>query len=124
MRGSSDSKIARIAGGLLVLAGIALLWFNDPAHTDWMPPCPLYALTGLYCAGCGTGRGLYALIHGDIFACIRMNPLLIPLAAVAGLLLRKPNLAARPAVPLAIAAAIILYSILRNLPQLSFLAPH
>ena len=124
MRGSSDKKIAWIAGGALFLAGIALLWFNNPDHTAWMPPCPLYALTGLYCAGCGTGRGLYALIHGDILACVRMNPLLIPLAAVAVLLFRKPNLAAKPAVPLAIAAVIILYSILRNLPLLSFLAPH
>jgi len=26
-------------------------------------PCPVYSLTGLYCAGCGSGRALAALLH-------------------------------------------------------------
>ncbi|MBL1106134.1 DUF2752 domain-containing protein [Streptomyces sp. 5-8] len=43
---------------------------NEPGH---YPVCPLYALTGLYCPGCGGLRGAHALVHGDLPAALRDN---------------------------------------------------
>ena len=42
-----------------------------------LPPCPLRALTGLYCPGCGSTRTLHALLHGDLATAMAMNPLLV-----------------------------------------------
>lgn len=35
--------------------------------------CVFYQLTGLYCPGCGAGRALSSLIHGDILAALHYN---------------------------------------------------
>ena len=39
--------------------------------------CVFYQLTGLYCPGCGAGRALSSLIHGDILG---FYPLLLSAA--------------------------------------------
>lgn len=56
---------------LLVVAGI------DPSTTSWLPICPVWATTGLYCAGCGATRAIHALLHGDARAALAFNPLLV-----------------------------------------------
>lgn len=38
-----------------------------------VPPCGFRSLTGLYCAGCGTGRAMAALVQGDLLAALRAN---------------------------------------------------
>lgn len=45
-----------------------------------LPACPLKALTGIDCPGCGTGRAITALTHGDIVAMLDHN-LLLPVVA-------------------------------------------
>lgn len=50
-----------------------------------MPRCPVAALTGLDCPGCGTGRGLHALANGDVTGAFDFNALVpVVLAVVAG----------------------------------------
>lgn len=88
-----------------------------------LPECPLYRLTGLYCAGCGGTRAIRALLHGDVAACFRQNPLLPLLAAAAVLFCFRPRLLRNPAVPIGLAAAVVLFAVLRNLPACAFLAP-
>ena len=41
------------------------------------PSCPLYAVSGLYCPGCGTLRCLHALTHGDLGAALGFNVLTV-----------------------------------------------
>ncbi|OUO81224.1 hypothetical protein B5F53_01230 [Blautia sp. An249] len=47
-------------------------------------PCFFHSLTGFYCPGCGTGRALSALIHGDVFRAFRNNVLLLPAIPIVG----------------------------------------
>ncbi len=97
--------------------------------------CVFYELTGFYCPGCGSGRALQALMHGDLSGAFRHNVLLLPLGVTAALLflheyvrLIFPGLRLKPVfVPQWLATGccmlIFLFWILRNIPLFSFLAP-
>ena len=60
------------AGAFFVLRRIDPTVAGNP-----LPPCPLRALTGLYCPGCGSTRCLHALVHLDLPGAMAMNPLLV-----------------------------------------------
>jgi hypothetical protein len=61
-----------LAGLLLVLSR------HDPAASGLFPPCPFRAATaGLRCPGCGTLRGLHALLHGEVRRAFTLNPLMV-----------------------------------------------
>lgn len=120
-----------------VLAGGAALFFCDPAHAKFFPPCVFHSVTGLYCPGCGSTRAAHALLHGHVREAIGFNLLLvvvIPLLAwhFGGMLWskltrrdwRSPLRA--PRVSWSIAVLVIGYFVLRNIPVAPFtaLAPH
>jgi hypothetical protein len=113
---------------LLTLVGLAvvLYLFNPTAHAFY-PRCLLYQATGIQCPGCGGLRATHALLHGDIAAAFRFNPLLFVLAPlllylaareVAHYIFKQewPTPFRKPWTAWALFAVIILYSILRNLP--------
>ncbi|GAA3852787.1 DUF2752 domain-containing protein [Saccharothrix violaceirubra] len=69
-----------VAGLAAVAAGV--LVFVDPTGPgSWLPPCPLFALTGIQCPACGSTRMVHALIHGDVVAAWHFNAVML----VAGL---------------------------------------
>lgn len=72
----------------LAAAGAALVLSRlDPfARNSLLPPCPVHALTGLYCPGCGSTRCLHALLHGDLPLALAMNPLLVISLPLLGLM--------------------------------------
>lgn len=72
----------------LAAAGAALVLSRlDPfARNSGLPPCPVHALTGLYCPGCGSTRCLHALLHGDLPLALAMNPLLVISLPLLGLM--------------------------------------
>ncbi len=107
-------------------AGAVLLYFSPPGRSWYLPRCPLYALTGFYCSGCGTTRSLYALLHGRFAEAATQNMLLYPALFLAVLLLFKPHLALNRALCISVPAVILAYGILRNLPWYPFtlLAPY
>ena len=125
-------------GGLAVVATVyvALVDPNQPGH---YLSCPIYLLTGQYCAGCGALRATHDLAHGDLAGAWSMNPLLVaaaPLLVVAWLrwLLRSAlGSQCGPAdrtgprtvwLPWFVLAATVSFSVLRNLPALApWLAP-
>ena len=123
----------RIVLGLALPAAIALVLVY--LRGDLGLQCPFYALTGLYCPGCGSGRAVYALLHGHPAASFRCQPLLYILGVPAGLVflheylrLVFPRLKLRPVyVPqwaaMGAAALIFAFWIARNIPAFSFLAP-
>lgn len=96
---------------------------NQPGSV--LPPCPVYALTGLFCPGCGATRCLHALAHFDLATAMAMNPLLVlSLPALALLTAYGAGLLPAVLLPLArqlcrpIAWAVLLgaYAVARNLP--------
>lgn len=115
-------------------AGLVLVAVVDPNEPGHYPPCPLLALTGLYCPGCGTLRALHALAHGDLGAALGLNPLAVALIpGVAALWARwavrswqgRPFVikAPPPAIMWAFLGLLISYGVVRNLPFGHFLAP-
>lgn len=113
--------VAALAG---VAALIALYGSLDPAGHHF-PRCPFLTLTGWQCPGCGSQRAAHALLHGDIASAWHLNAMLVlclPILSLLGIasLLRTthPRLYARVnsrPVCLGLAAAFILWAILRNI---------
>jgi Protein of unknown function (DUF2752) len=123
-------------GTVAAFAGLVLLWGFEPGASAIFPPCPLHALTGWYCPGCGSLRALHQLLHGNLRAAFAFNPfavLTLPfltygIASFAALQIRGRALPRRfiPAPWIwALAAAILLFGIARNIPAYPFrlLAP-
>lgn len=113
-----------VAGGAAVAAlGLVLV---DPHEPGSWGACPLYALTGAYCAGCGGLRATHDLLVGDLAGAWSMNPLWVLLVPVlAALWLRWVVRAARTGRPAAApsgrvavvgALVVVLYSVARNVP--------
>jgi len=60
----------------IIIIGTCIYTFK-PGIGGIYPPCPFYILTGLYCPGCGSLRGIYSLLHGDIAKAFDYNPLMV-----------------------------------------------
>jgi len=127
-----------VVGGLVAVA-TAYVAAVDPNRPGHYLVCPVYLLTGHYCAGCGALRATHDLAHGDLAGAWAMNPLwvlVVPLLVLAWLRWsvrswRGPG-AARSApaaqrvvwVPWVALGATVGYTILRNVPALApWLAP-
>ncbi|HYA45311.1 MAG TPA: DUF2752 domain-containing protein [Acidimicrobiales bacterium] len=105
----------------------------NPFRRHLWPPCPLHALTGLYCPFCGGTRAVWAAGHGRFGLMLHENALLplIALAVAWWWLAALGRATGRWRLPLPggrlfNAAAIVIlvgFSILRNLPGLGALAP-
>jgi hypothetical protein len=104
-----------------------VLFFFDPATAPIYPVCPWHALTGWDCPGCGTLRALHQLTHGNWAAAWRLNPLavaLLPVGCWLGLRewvrqvygIKWPGLVTRPFWGWALAAIVVVFGIVRNLP--------
>lgn len=62
---------------LTLAAGATYLFIFEPGRSGLFPVCPFFVLTGFACPGCGTTRGLHLLLHGDVIAAFRFNPLMM-----------------------------------------------
>ena len=116
--------------GLFLVLGVAacvVLLVAPPGspHAKWLPKCMFHQWTGLYCPGCGATRALSALLHGDLRASLHNNILLIPGGALLIILIVKPGISLKRPVAVTIAAVVIGFAILRNIPFAPFtlLAP-
>lgn len=52
-------------------------WIFNPETTNHFPSCPFKLLTGFKCAGCGSQRAIYHLLHRDITGAWNFNPLFV-----------------------------------------------
>ncbi|WP_258726931.1 DUF2752 domain-containing protein [Cellulomonas sp. NS3] len=134
-----------LAVGGLTAAAVLVVGSVDPHRPGSYGVCPVYALTGMLCAGCGGLRATHDLAHGDLAGAWAMNPLwvlLVPVlvAAWATWLARRwrgvPDPAPGPAGPAGAArttrraapgvllVVVLVYSVARNVPALApWLAP-
>lgn len=131
------SRIRRLAvpAGVLALVVGAFGYVGavDPNQPGHYPLCPLLRFTGLYCPGCGGLRSAHAVAHGDIAAALGSNALAVAGYGVFAVLWavwavrawrgRPMSIAAKPAVWWGIGAVLLIFSVVRNLPIGSALAP-
>jgi hypothetical protein len=117
---------AGLAAGLLLGAGLLILFAFNPSQTRIFPPCPLHWATGLYCPGCGSLRAMHCLLHGHVAAAFRLNPLLLVTLPVLGALTLRRAWALKPWLPWAVVVVLLAYGVARNIPAwpLTLLAPH
>jgi len=74
----STTRLVAAGGASAILAGVGFVAYFDPTRVHFFPVCPIYALTGFACPGCGLTRGFHALFHGDIPTALHFN-VLIPI---------------------------------------------
>lgn len=129
-------RIAAAAMVALAACAAAVLYLGDPTHPGLFPPCPLHALTGIYCPGCGSTRALHELLHGNLRAAAGFNVatlFALPFVLYSGVsyvffALRGRRLPAfdlpGPAI-YALGALLVVFAVLRNIPHAPFtlLAP-
>ncbi len=100
------SRGRRIAGPLAALAGavvgLAYIGVVDPNQPGHYPLCPLRALFGIDCPGCGLLRGTHDLVTGNVAGALDNNLLLLVFVPVLAVLwvrwLRRSWRGSRPAV--------------------------
>jgi hypothetical protein len=69
---------AQIVLGTCACAAASLFVYAvDPSRHAVYPQCMLYNATGLYCAGCGATRAVYALLHGRLLDALHDNALFV-----------------------------------------------
>lgn len=116
-------------------AALAVLALVDPARPGVYPACPVFAVTGLYCPGCGSLRAIHRALHGDLAGAWAANKLLVigalPLGAAlvndgwrwaSGRALVEGIRLPRAGV-YALVAILVGFAVLRNIPALAVLAP-
>jgi hypothetical protein len=114
---------------LSAVAGLVLFCF-DPRQYHFYPVCFFHKTTGLLCPGCGALRAMHQLLHGHLVSAFRFNPVLVvslPIAAWLGAwyVWQKARnepaaLGLRPLWLWLILAAVLVVSVLRNLPGAPF----
>ncbi|MFI6057039.1 DUF2752 domain-containing protein [Streptomyces sp. NPDC051286] len=116
-----------------VIAAFGYVGAVDPNQPGHYPVCPMLQVTGLFCPGCGGLRSAHAVAHGDIAAAFGSNALAVVgyaifaavwvvwiVRASRGMPVRI-NLA--PAYWWGIGAVLLIFTVVRNLPFGSVLAP-
>ncbi|MFD4778749.1 DUF2752 domain-containing protein, partial [Streptomyces sp. NPDC058427] len=131
------SRLRRIAGPAGVMAAVvgafAFVGSVDPNEPGHYPVCPLLRFTGIYCPGCGGLRSAHAVAHGDIAAAFGSNALAVigygifavlwvrwTVRAAAG---KPARVTLKPLHWWGIGAVLLIFTIVRNLPFGSALAP-
>ncbi|HYC92214.1 MAG TPA: DUF2752 domain-containing protein [Thermoanaerobaculia bacterium] len=110
----------------VIAAGAWVVYTYAPTEHGFYPRCIFKLATGLDCPGCGSTRALHQLLHGNVEAAFRLNPMLFVMLAVAlcalpGILRgRPPRFLQQPW--FAYSALIVLgtYWIFRNTPLYPF----
>jgi len=138
VRVSVPPRLERIRGPLIALATVGAaslaLHVRDPHVSGSWGVCPLYAMTGLYCPGCGGLRGVNDLTNGHVVQAASSNLLLVLAVPLAALLFARwsygawtgrdigaVRVAPRP-VTTALVVLAMAFTVVRNLPG-SWLAP-
>lgn len=66
-----------LALAIIVLAALFFFFFNPEKHI-FFPRCPMFALTGYYCPGCGSQRAIHSFLHLQFADVVKYNALIFP----------------------------------------------
>jgi hypothetical protein len=134
LRPRSERIRAPILSGTAVVAATLALHVRDPHVTHSWGVCPLYALTGIYCPGCGGLRGVNDLTHGHVGQAASSNLLMVLAIPFAAYFFGRwaygawtgREVRAVPTLPQGVWTALVVlagvFTVARNLPG-SWLAP-
>jgi hypothetical protein len=122
---------AVLALGILLGAVASLVLFSfDPREYHFYPICVFHKTTGLLCPGCGALRATHQLLHGHLAAAFHFNPMLVvslPFSfwfgarfAVQKARNQPLSFGLRPVWLWLVLAAVLVVSVLRNLPGAPF----
>jgi hypothetical protein len=121
---------ALAVSALLATAGALVLFCFDPRQYHFYPVCFLHQTTGLLCPGCGALRATHQLLHGHLEAAFRFNPMLVASLPVLAWLGARYSLRMAKNQPLSLGlrplwlwlllAAVLVFSVLRNVPGTTF----
>ncbi|WP_405681734.1 DUF2752 domain-containing protein [Streptomyces sp. NBC_01238] len=131
------SRVRRLATPVgvmaVVIGAFGYVGAVDPNEPGHYPVCPLLRFTGLYCPGCGGLRSAHAVAHGDVAAALGSNALAVVGYGIFAVLWvvwmssaargRPMSITAKPVVWWGIGALLLTFSVVRNLPFGSALAP-
>jgi hypothetical protein len=118
--------------GLAILVSGAVLFSFNPAQNSFYPFCWFHRSTGLHCPGCGSLRALHQLLRGNVMGALQSNAVLLlalPLLGWNALRVERARRRGRAVVFVRAgwlwfgAGVLIVFTILRNLPWFSWLAP-
>ena len=126
MTSEAKHRLRRLLLQAGLILGIGLAYAVFVGLTGFSIPCPIHALTGLLCPGCGVTRMCMALLALDFPAAWNANPvLLLLLPILAALLVRqavqyvksgRPSLSQREsALVWGMVAVLLLWGVARNL---------
>ena len=120
---------------LIVVIIMFVLGLLSMKHFNIGIPCVYYQLSGLYCSGCGMTRATFSLLQLDFYQAFRYNAFAIIIIPLIGLyiiggiyawLFNKANFMDNKIpgiVWIVFIVALLVYGVLRNIPQFVFLAP-
>ncbi|MGW7309366.1 DUF2752 domain-containing protein [Streptomyces sp. NPDC054835] len=124
------APLGALAGVAAAFAYVGTVDPNEPGH---YPVCPLLRFAGVYCPGCGGLRSAHAFVHGDLGAAFGANALAVVgygvfavvmavwlVRAIRGVPMR---LAVSPVLWWGVGAVLAVFTLVRNLPFGSALAP-
>ena len=101
---------------------ISMYYLNIPI------PCLFHKITNLYCPGCGVTRMFDALFHFDIYKAVSYNAYVFSLIILFIIyliicLIKRSFITINNKVIYVLIMVGIVFTILRNIPNFSFLAP-
>ncbi|NQT21658.1 MAG: DUF2752 domain-containing protein [Planctomycetes bacterium] len=113
---------------IVFVAGVSaavVLYAVDPAGCSFCPPCPFRFVTRLNCPGCGSLRASHLLLHGNVGAAFKLNPLMVlslpylmySLASYVSTKVRGrplPGIGPRPTLIRGVLVVILAYWVVRN----------
>jgi hypothetical protein len=120
------------AGAALLASAVTVLALVDPHTAGRYPSCPWHAVTGTWCPGCGGLRAVHDLTHGHLVSAVHSNVLVVLLAPalLVWWYVARWRAGQRPAAlvlstsgTLAVVLLLAVFTIARNLPAGSALAP-
>ncbi|MFI1813205.1 DUF2752 domain-containing protein [Streptomyces sp. NPDC020422] len=124
------APLGALAGVAAAFAYVGTVDPNEPGH---YPVCPLLRFTGIYCPGCGGLRSAHAFVHGDLGAAFGANALAVIGYGVFAVLMAVWLVRALRGIPMRLAVSPVLwwgiggvlavFTLVRNLPFGSALAP-
>ncbi|MFJ3583902.1 DUF2752 domain-containing protein [Streptomyces sp. NPDC090127] len=124
------APLGALAGVGAAFAYVAAVDPNEPGH---YPVCPLLRFTGLYCPGCGGLRSAHAFVHGELSTAFGANALAVVGYGLFAVVMAVWLIRAVRAVPMRVAispawwwgigSVLALFTLVRNLPFGSALAP-
>jgi len=125
---------APVGVAAVAVTAAAVLHFRDPHSAGSYGVCPMYALTGLWCPACGGLRAVNDLTNLDLGAAVSSNILIVPFVAVLVIAwigwtvrrwkgTRDRMIVLRPTVTIVVLGVLVAFTVVRNTPWGSWLAP-